>query len=66
MVYKEIPLCSQGSAFGHESAESLPAYLINLLPENFGALSVSVSVLLQQYKVRHSDNVLLIVCKVIY
>jgi hypothetical protein len=33
MVYKESPLCSWGSAFGCESAELLPACLINLLPE---------------------------------
>jgi hypothetical protein len=43
MIYKESPLCSWGSAFGHESAESLPACLINLLPESFGALSASES-----------------------
>jgi hypothetical protein len=42
MVYKEIPLCSQGSAFGLESAELLLACLINLLPESFDALSISV------------------------
>jgi hypothetical protein len=41
MVYKKSPLCSLWSAFGHESAESLPACLINFLPESFGALSVS-------------------------
>jgi hypothetical protein len=31
MIHKEIPLCSWGSAFGHESTELLPACLINLL-----------------------------------
>jgi hypothetical protein len=42
MIYKERPLWSWGSAFGHKSAELLLACLINLLPESFGALSVSV------------------------
>jgi hypothetical protein len=41
MVYQETPLCSWGSAFGCESAELLPACLINLLPESFGAQSLS-------------------------
>jgi hypothetical protein len=40
--HKEGPLCSWGSVFGLKSAESLLACLINLLPESFGALSVSV------------------------
>jgi hypothetical protein len=35
-IRKATFLCSQGSAFGLESAESLPAYLINLLPKSFG------------------------------
>jgi hypothetical protein len=39
MVYKESPLCSRGSTFGLESAESMPACLINLLPKSFGALT---------------------------
>jgi hypothetical protein len=43
MVYKESPLCSQGPAFGLESAESLSDCLINLLPKSFGALSVCLS-----------------------
>jgi hypothetical protein len=46
MIYKEGPLCSRGSAFGLESAELLPACLIDLLLESFGALSVSVWALL--------------------
>jgi hypothetical protein len=49
MIYKESPLCSRSSAFGHESSESLPAYLINLLPERFGTLSVSIWALLQHF-----------------
>jgi hypothetical protein len=48
MVYKESPLCFWGSAFGLESAKSLPACSINLLPESIGALSVSVWALRQQ------------------
>jgi hypothetical protein len=49
MIHKEIPLCSWGSAFGHESTELLPACLINLLPKSFGALSVSAWTLLQHF-----------------
>jgi hypothetical protein len=49
MVYKESPLCCRCSAFGHKSAESLLACLINLLPESFGALSVSVTAFLQHF-----------------
>jgi hypothetical protein len=49
VIYKESPLCSLVLAFAHESAESLMACLINLLPENFGALSVSVQSLLQHF-----------------
>jgi hypothetical protein len=41
MVYEESPLCSHGSTFRYESAESLLAYLINLLPK---ALVLHVSV----------------------
>jgi hypothetical protein len=40
--YIRKALCSQGSAFGLEPTELLPACLINLLPKSFGALSVSV------------------------
>jgi hypothetical protein len=40
MVYKEGPLSSWGSVFKLESAELLPACLINLLSESFDALSV--------------------------
>jgi hypothetical protein len=43
MVYKESPLCSPGSAFGFESAESLLVCLINLLPESFGPQSLCLS-----------------------
>jgi hypothetical protein len=43
MVYKESSLCSQDSAFGCVSTESLPACLINFLPESFGALSLHLS-----------------------
>jgi hypothetical protein len=46
---KEVPLCSQGSTFGLESAELLPACLINLLPKSFGVLSVSLWALLQHF-----------------
>jgi hypothetical protein len=43
MVYKKGSLCSPGSAFGLESAELWPAFLINLLPERFGAPSVCLN-----------------------
>jgi hypothetical protein len=39
---RKAPLCSQGSAFGLESTESMPACFINLLPKSFGA-SLSLS-----------------------
>jgi hypothetical protein len=39
---RKAPFCSRGSAFGLKSIELLLTSLINLLPEIFGALSVSV------------------------
>jgi hypothetical protein len=43
MVYKESPLCSRDSGFGCGSVVLLPACLINLLPESFGAPSLCLS-----------------------
>jgi hypothetical protein len=48
-VYKKSPFCFWVSAFGLKSAELLPACLINLLPESFGVLLVSVWALLQHF-----------------
>jgi hypothetical protein len=42
MVYKKTPFV-QGSDFELESAELLPACLINLLPESYGAPPLSLN-----------------------
>jgi hypothetical protein len=45
---KESRLCSQSSAFGYKSTESLLAFL-NLLPKSFGAPSLCLSLLATQF-----------------